>query len=356
MPSNFDEIIHAERGRLIASLPRGAKVFCSAGCAGRWYFDWVEQNYGPVETHYGVELFSPKPDDLPSNVTWIQNSVSDMTDVPTGSVDLLFSGQNVEHLYFQDIVGFFQEANRVIKRGGHICVDSPNRLVTQEAAYTQPQHVLEFSRSDIYRLLEAAGFRIMSTNGIWSCEEDGRRSADIMSMEGDVEDRVRRGRDDPENAFIWWVVAQKVSADVSAVAKAADGIASTRFPAFVRHRFSKLLGTTKEIEGTEAILEVSAEETGYVFYGPYIPLREGRYQVSFMVKFLGAEGRVKLDVISQFGQVVHGERVFEARDQGSWLDIKIMIDLDDYTEGIETRLYCEGTSALVKFGTQIIRL
>jgi SAM-dependent methyltransferase len=132
VPADFNDMIHAERGRLLRQLPKGAKVFCSAGCAGAWYFDWIAENYGHVDRHIGIELYLPKPDQLPDNVVWIKNSVADMTDVGTASVDLLFSGQNLEHLYYDDIQGFFREASRVLKIGGHLCIDSPNRLVTKE--------------------------------------------------------------------------------------------------------------------------------------------------------------------------------------------------------------------------------
>lgn len=355
MPMTFDEIVHAERGRLLEKLPKGAEVFCSAGCSGSWYFDWVEKHYGPVAIHYGIELFSPKPAGLPRNVVWFQNSVSDMKDVPTGSVDILFSGQNIEHLYFSDIVGFFKEASRVVKAGGHICIDSPNRLVTQEVGYTQPQHVLEFSQDDVVRLLEAAGFKITAIDGIWSSKFNGRTVSDITEVTSDHASRIRDGGSDPENAFIWWAVAQKVSDDVTRVEAVADAIATSRFPSFVRNRFRKSLGDIYEIEGTEAVIKLDSGDRGFVFYGPYVPLRAGRYEVSFTVKFLAESGPIKVDVVSQFGAVTHGEALIEAVSDGSWHTEKIVIAVADYTEGVETRLYSDGASALVRFGTQILR-
>ena len=355
MTRTFDELIHEQRGKMLASLPKGARKFLSAGCSGTWYFNWVEETYGPVDVHYGVELFSPKPDDLPANVVWIPNSVSDMKDVQSGSIDILFSGQNIEHLYIDDMVGFFHEAVRVVKPGGHICIDSPNRLVTQEVGYTQPQHVLELSKDDIHRLLEASGFRITSTSGIWSGRVNGRVISDITALSGDIEERVNSAADAPDDAFIWWVVAERLPNAACAVEAVLDTIATSQFPSFVRHRFRKALGTIEEIEGTEAIIRVERHHNGYVFYGPYVPLREGRYTVSFMVKFLGMGGTFTADVVSSFGAAVHGTVEFTSEQVDKWIEKRINIDLGSYTEGVETRLITTGTNALVRFGSQIIR-
>lgn len=356
MMESFDEIVHKQRGKLLAALPKGAKTFLSAGASGTWYFDWVSQKYGPVKLHYGVELFAPKPTDLPGNVVWIQNSVSNMKGVSDASVDLLFSGQNVEHLYFNDIIGFFREAFRVVKPGGHICVDSPNRLVTQEVGYTQPQHVLEFSLGDIHMLLEAAGFRIVSTNGIWSGKVDGRLVSDITSLSGDIDERVSAATHKPDDAFIWWVVAERLSKAGTNLETVADTIAASRFPAFVRNRFRKNLGAIHEIEGTEAVIRVDRQDRGYVFYGPYVPLREGRYMVSFMFKFIAAGGSIKVDVVSAFGAEVHGHVEFGSESPGNWVEKRIEIELPCYTQGVETRLLTNGASALIRLGSQIMRL
>jgi hypothetical protein len=111
----------------------------------------------------------------------------------------------------------------------------------------------------------------------------------------------------------------------------------------------------EEIEGTEAIIRVERHHNGYVFYGPYVPLREGRYTVSFMVKFLGTGGTFTADVVSSFGAAVHGTVEFTSEQADKWIEKQINIDLGSYTEGVETRLMTTGANALVRFGSQIIR-
>jgi len=46
---DFNELIHGQRGELIRQMPKGANVVLSAGCAGAWYFEWFEENYGSVK-------------------------------------------------------------------------------------------------------------------------------------------------------------------------------------------------------------------------------------------------------------------------------------------------------------------
>lgn len=353
--SSFDEMIHEERGKLVRDLPKGADVFCSAGCAGRWYFDWIEENYGPVKLHYGVELFSPRPDDLPPNVRWIANSVADMKDVPSGSVDLLFSGQNIEHLYREDLIGFLREAARVVRDGGHICLDSPNRQITEEAGYTHPQHTLEFSVEEVLRFIEAAGFSSESIRGIWSCAKGLRRYDDLTSMVGDVDKRRRDATDDPSASFIWWIVGRKVAGVSEDLEQVVDSVILGSFSPFVAARFRSSGRPAHSFEGTDVILEVSAAEEGWVFYGPYVPLRAGSWQASYDVKFRSMSGMLRLDVVSQYGALVHAELTVPAKEPGAWQNIVLPFDLGNYTEGVETRLATNHADARVRFGTKIIR-
>ncbi|HVF38106.1 MAG TPA: methyltransferase domain-containing protein [Sphingomicrobium sp.] len=354
--SEFDMMIHAERSALLRSLPKGAQIFCSAGCSGKWYFDWIDQEYGPVKLHYGVELYSPKPEGLPPHVRWIENSVSDMPEVPTRSVDLLFSGQNIEHLYRDDLHGFLKEANRVVRNGGYICLDSPNRSISQDAGYTQPQHVLELTVAEAVTLVESAGFEIERVNGIWLCADGLRRFGDVTEMTGDVDLRRTKATDSPEASFIWWIVGRKTASPSPDLAARIDHILVRSFPPFVASRFRQAGGMLHSVEGTDAILETGSGEQGYIFYGPYIPLREGAWEASFEVKFLGPDGSLNLDVVSSGGQQTHASLVTQpGKKIGQWQHFVLPFDLTEYTEGIETRVHAAGARAQLRFGAGLRR-
>jgi len=353
--TNFNEIVHADRGKLLARMPKGAKTLCSAGCAGRWYFDWVEECYGPVDVHIGVELYSPRPDDLPANVRWIQNSVADMRDVRSGSVDLLFSGQNIEHLFYDDLVGFLREANRVVRDGGHICLDSPNRSITQELGYLQPQHVLELTVQDAIDLTEAAGFDIKSVDGIWDCAIGLKRYPVADAVTGDIEERRRTALEHPLSSFIWWIVARKarrVSPDLETVVQR---IVSRSFRPFVAARFRNAVGTIESFEGTETILRLSESDFGHALFGPYIPLRAGEFVAEFDVRKLGDGGSLHFDVAARGGtQILATHTLGSGRTD--WMKISLPFALAEFTEGVETRVLSQGAEALLRFGTLILRI
>jgi Methyltransferase domain len=353
---DFNEMIHEERSKLLRLLPKGAETFCSAGCAGTWYFNWIEENYGKVDLHYGVELYSPEPSDLPANVKWIVNSSSDMNAVPTASTDILFSGQNIEHLYYKDIAGFFTESNRVLKHDGIICIDSPNRSVTQSLGYVQPQHTLELSVEDAVGMLEAAGFEILNVYGIWRCHDGNAFFPNVGDEAGDVELRISSAKDSPSDSFIWWVVAQKKQSPRAELTAVIDQIVVKSFPAFVASRFRKLGGSVIAMEGTEAIISVAQRDDGYVFYGPYIPLTEGVYTAEFSAKFHSEEGSLTIDVTSSNGTEVIAQATVQPSKKGQWVRITLPFSLGNYTEGVETRLYASGVAADIKFGSQIMRV
>jgi hypothetical protein len=97
---DWNVFLHELRGRRIATMPAGARTVLSAGCAGAWYFEWFDERYPTsVDRHIGVELFSPRPANLPGNMEWISSSLDDLSSVESGVVDLVFAGQLIEHLW-----------------------------------------------------------------------------------------------------------------------------------------------------------------------------------------------------------------------------------------------------------------
>lgn len=74
----------------------------SVGCAGTWYFEWIRDKCAPLH-HTGIEFYSPRPADLPHGVDWVVSTAGNMEAVGDHSADLLFSGQNIEHLWPEDI-------------------------------------------------------------------------------------------------------------------------------------------------------------------------------------------------------------------------------------------------------------
>ncbi len=102
---------------------------------------------------------------------------SDMTDLATfddETIDLVWSGQSIEHVTPDEGLKMCQEAFRVLKKGGSFCLDTPNRLITEQhtkavgGGWIHPDHKIEYTPKELREVLVAAGFNITYELGI--CE------------------------------------------------------------------------------------------------------------------------------------------------------------------------------------------
>src|SRR4029079_12995637 len=116
----------------------------------------------------------------------------------------------IEHLWPEEIVGFLLEARRVLRPGGALALDSPNRRVTTALGWEHPEHTVEFRPDEIVELLELAGVQEISIRGVWLCfDRDQQR---FLSLEGDAPgdddwtaaDRVSSAEERPDDSFVWW--------------------------------------------------------------------------------------------------------------------------------------------------------
>jgi len=117
-----------------------------------------------------------------------------MKSVADGSVDFVFSGQNIEHLWPTEVSGFLLEAHRVLRAGGILVVDSPNRKVTARTRDAHPEHVIEFTVDEARGLMIAAGFDVIAVKGLWLCDNPATGERLPVSLEGSVSFRDARTR------------------------------------------------------------------------------------------------------------------------------------------------------------------
>ncbi len=99
----------------------------------------------------------------------------DMTDligIPDTSVDLVWSGQSIEHVTPEQGQRMCAEAFRVLKPGGHFCLDTPNRLLTvlhtawMGGGFIHPDHKVEYKPAELRQLLVDSGFRVEKERGV----------------------------------------------------------------------------------------------------------------------------------------------------------------------------------------------
>ena len=287
-PLEINFLLHESRGGYLRDMQPSADTLLSAGCSGLWYFEWIRRTYGPVRRHIGIEYYSPKPDGLPPEVEWIANTVSDMAGVSDAECDLVFSGQNLEHLWPEEVAGFLAEAARVTKPGGQLVIDSPNRLLTAPLNWSHPEHTVELTVDEATELVRMAGFDVTKVVGIWLCRDP--RTGRILSFDPNVVDpewtvieRVLAARDNPQDSFIWWIEANRNShpADVAGLNARMQVIFAAAWPERTR-RMLVAAGTMVDRDGEDWVI-AAAGHGGAVTYGPFMPLKPGRYRVSFTV-------------------------------------------------------------------------
>lgn len=286
----FNAFLHALRTQQLRRVPDVGGRFLSAGCSGRWYFDWIAENYsGTVTRHLGVEAFSPQPDDLPPEVVWLADRLGDMRSVPDGSVDVVFAGQVVEHLWADELHRFLAEAWRVLRPGGLFVLDSPNRPVTERLAWVQPEHTAELSDVEIRELLDLAGFDDVEIAGVWACRDARTARPLLLDPSDDPDDRTDwRGRvadahAHPERAFVWWAHAVRGPRppDVAALRAEVERVHELgRAHAMAR---ANTCGAA-DVRTDRRVVHAAADAPGHVLFGPYVPLPAGDHVAVFALE------------------------------------------------------------------------
>jgi predicted SAM-dependent methyltransferase len=94
--------------------------------------------------------------------------MSNLSGFADESVDLVYSGQSIEHVTAEEGSVVINEAFRILRPGGHLALDTPNALVTrvQQAAFIDPDHKVEYTPDELSAKLAAAGFEVIESKGL----------------------------------------------------------------------------------------------------------------------------------------------------------------------------------------------
>ena len=82
------------------------------------------------------------------------SSMADLSAFPEQSVDLVFSGESIEHVTRTDVENVLREVRRILKPDGSFCFDTPNRAVTEiqcPESFINPDHKHEYTHEEMSR-------------------------------------------------------------------------------------------------------------------------------------------------------------------------------------------------------------
>lgn len=181
--SNLGTSLHESRVRFVRQLP-AANIIVDLGgsCQDNDQGAMVSMGYPykfekltiidlPIEQRHELyqnnrEIKSVQTDS--GIVEYLYRSMSDLAPIADNSVDLVYSGQSIEHVNIEDANRVYKETLRVLKPGGIFSLDTPNGRITriQQDDFIDPDHKIEYRFEELNANLIAAGFEILETKGL----------------------------------------------------------------------------------------------------------------------------------------------------------------------------------------------
>jgi Methyltransferase domain/Domain of unknown function (DUF4214) len=183
--SDLSTSLHESRGRFVRSLPPARRIVDIGGsCQGSDRGAMVEMGYPyPFARLTIVDLPSEERHELYRTgddadrqvvdtelgpVEYLYQSMTSLRPIPDGSVDLVYSGQSIEHVTRDEARVACAEVMRVLRPGGAFALDTPNARITrlQQDEFVDPDHEHEYTHAELSGDLAGAGFEIVQAVGL----------------------------------------------------------------------------------------------------------------------------------------------------------------------------------------------
>lgn len=117
----------------------------------------------------GSEKWPQKVQDKNCEIEYVYTSMTELSCFDESSFDLIWSGESIEHISREDAEKVFSQAYKLLKPGGTLALDTPNRQATKlhcPDSYIHPEHKLEYYYNDLCQLLEQQKFVIIQSKGL----------------------------------------------------------------------------------------------------------------------------------------------------------------------------------------------
>lgn len=156
-----------------------------------------------------IEPGQPFVNDRGIEVRYQHSSMSKLDGFADGTVDMVVSGESIEHISEDEADAVIAEAYRILRPGGHFCLDTPNARLTRIQSPHQlihPEHQKEYLVQELSAKLSGAGFQIETTVGICPLPRSlasGRFDCEEMLSNGVLLDP------NPEHSYLFFIHARK---------------------------------------------------------------------------------------------------------------------------------------------------
>lgn len=180
--STLHTSLHASRCEFIIGLPRARRIVDLGGghttdargalVALGYPYDFDELiivDLPPDDRHplYKSERFLVAETER-GRVNYEYRSMVDLSFLEDDSVDLVYSGQSIEHVSEAEGDTVLEHVRRILRPGGHLALDTPNGRITrlQQDEFIDPDHEVEYTLGELRDKLNAAGLEVMSERGL----------------------------------------------------------------------------------------------------------------------------------------------------------------------------------------------
>jgi SAM-dependent methyltransferase len=105
-------------------------------------------------------------------VSYLYRSMADLSDLDDGTFDLVCSGQSYEHVTRDEGERVLREVHRVLRPGGTLALDTPNRALTalqlrgSGQEFINPDHKVEYHHREMLELFDRNGFVVDRAAGL----------------------------------------------------------------------------------------------------------------------------------------------------------------------------------------------